>query len=100
MKQIERLIRDMRKQLFPYHHEHDIEQGQERWEVEEREYIESWILQHLKACHEKNRCGKRGRCVFYEYGDLAKRNFEICSRLQLHLENGDIKCCVQNREED
>lgn len=94
MKGLEKLIRDMRKQLFPYHHEHDIERGRERWEIGEAEYIESWLLDQLRACHAKNRCEKDGRCVFYEYGDLAKRNYEICTEMQLRIENGSIKCSI------
>ena len=98
MKGLEKLIRDMRKQLFPYHHEHDIERGCERWEVGEAEYIESWLLDQLRACHAKNGCDKDGRCGLYQYGDLAKRNHEICSEVMLRLENGSIKCSIKEDE--
>jgi len=94
MKRLEKLIREMRKQLFPYHHEADIERGRERWGVDEAEYLESWILDQLRACHAKNRCEKHARCVFYEYGDLAKRNFEICNEIQLRIESGSIRCSI------
>lgn len=95
MKRLEKLIRDMRKQMLPYHHDHDIEQGTERWEVEKGEYLESWVALHLKMCMDKNRCKKRGRCAFYEYADLAKRNFEICLEVVLRLENGEIHCTLE-----
>ncbi|HSG28615.1 MAG TPA: hypothetical protein VLA34_09060 [Candidatus Krumholzibacterium sp.] len=94
MRKIEWLIREMRKQLFPYHHEHDVERESERWDVEEGEYVASWLLQQLRVCHAKSRCQKRGKCVFFDYGDLAKRNFEICNEVQLRLENGDIRCSL------
>lgn len=100
MKRLEKLIREMRKQLFPYHHEHDIERGRERWGIDEAEYLESWILEQLRACHTKNRCEKHGRCAFYEYGDLAKRNFEICNEIQLRIENGSIKCSINEDIEE
>ncbi len=100
MKRLERLIREMRKQLFPYHHEHDIERGRERWRIDETEYIESWILEQLRACHAKNRCEKHSRCLFYEYGDLAKRNFEICNEIQLRIENGSIRCTIDEDLEE
>jgi hypothetical protein len=30
--------------------------------------------------------------VFYEYGDLAKRNYEICYEFLLRMENGSMAC--------
>ena len=92
MKELEKLIKELRKQLLPYHHEHDLERGRKRWEVGEEEYLTSWLAQHLTMCREKNRCSKRGRCVYYEYGDLAKRNYEICYEFLLRMENGGITC--------
>ena len=47
MDHLERLIRDIRKQLSPYHHEHDTERGSERWEVDERDYITAWVAEQL-----------------------------------------------------
>ena len=92
MKELEKLIRDLRKQLLPYHHDHDLESGRQRWEVGEEEYLTSWLAQHLAMCMERNRCVKRGRCAFYDYGDLARRNFEICYEFLLRMENGGITC--------
>jgi hypothetical protein len=90
MRELERLIRELRKQLLPYHHEHDLDSGSRRWEVGEGEYLTSWIARQLEMCHEKNRCARRGRCAYYEYGDLAKRNYEICNEILLRLESGGI----------
>ncbi|MDD3642590.1 MAG: hypothetical protein PHQ19_03900 [Candidatus Krumholzibacteria bacterium] len=90
MKGLERLIREMRKMLLPYHHEHDIESGARRWQVGESEYLASWISQQLRVCREKNRCHRRESCVFYEYGDIAHKNYEICYEVLLMLENGEI----------
>ena len=99
MREIERLIRELRKQLLPYHHDHDIDSGRQRWEVGDDEYLSSWLAKHLEMCREKNHCGKRGRCVYYDYGDLAKRNYEICYEFLLRLENGDIKCVFDDGAE-
>ncbi len=84
----------MRKKLFPYHHEHDVERGGERWDVGKGEYIESWFYEQLRICRKKNRCSRDNRCVFYEYSDIAKRNYDICLEIQLRLENGEIKCAM------
>ena len=92
MKELEKLIKELRKQLLPYHHDHDIERGRKRWEVGEEEYLTSWLARHLEMCRDRNRCAKRGRCVFYEYGDLAKRNYEICYEFLLRMENGSMAC--------
>ena len=99
MKELERLIRDLRKQLLPYHHDHDIESGRRRWDVAEEDYLTSWISWHLGMCRERNRCYKRERCAFYDYGDLAKRNYEICYELLLRLENGYIACRFKDEAE-
>lgn len=92
MKGLERLIWEMRKMLLPYHHEHDIESGARRWEVADQECVASWIAQQLRVCREKNRCHRREQCVFYEYGDIARKNYEICYDVLLQLENGTITC--------
>jgi hypothetical protein len=92
MKELEKLIKELRKQLLPYHHDHDLDSGERRWEVGREEYLSSWIARQLEMCHDRNRCDKRGRCVYYEYGDLAKRNFEICREVLLRMESGDITC--------
>jgi len=100
MKRLERLIREMRKQLLPYHHEHDIERGGQRWDVGTGEYLTSWIASLLKSCHDKNRCSKRGKCSFYGYSDLAKRNYEICHEILLRIENGEIRCLFEGGENE
>jgi len=92
MKELEKLIKELRKQLLPYHHDHDLESRRKRWEVGREEYLTSWLARHLAMCREKNRCSRRGRCVYYEYADLAKRNYEICYELLLRFESGDISC--------
>ena len=92
MKELEKLIKELKKQLLPYHHDHDVESGRKRWEVGEEEYLTSWLARHLAMCRDRNRCAKRGRCVFYEYGDLAKRNYEICYEFLLRMENGSMAC--------
>ncbi|MBN1163707.1 MAG: hypothetical protein JXB45_03955 [Candidatus Krumholzibacteriota bacterium] len=100
MKKLEKLIKEMRKQLFPYHHEHDIERDEQRWMIKSGDYLESWIAEQLRICKKKNRCAKRGKCVFYDYGDLAKRNYEICHQVLLRLENGDIVCSIEAAEDE
>lgn len=98
MKRLESLIREMRKQLLPYHHEHDIERGGQRWDVGTGEYLTSWIASQLKSCHDKNRCSKRGKCSFFSYSDLAKRNYAICREILLRIENGEIRCSFESDE--
>jgi hypothetical protein len=100
MNRLEKLIRDMQRQLFPYHHEHDIERGGQRWEVEEGEYIASWIAEQIRNCQTKNRCTKRGRCAFYTYSDLAKRNYEVCYEVLLRIENGDLKMSMEDHDNE
>jgi len=92
MSRLHKLIEEMRRQLLPYHHEHDAERGGERWSVDENEYLTSWIAEQLVNCRQKNRCDRRGRCVYYSYGDLARRNYEICREVMLRLESGEISC--------
>jgi hypothetical protein len=92
MIELEKLIKELRKQLLPYHHDQDLESGRKRWEVGEEEYLTSWLAQHLSMCMERNRCAKRGKCVYYDYGDLAKRNYEICYEFLLRMESGGITC--------
>jgi hypothetical protein len=94
MERLEKLIREIQQQLLPYHHEHDIERGGDRWEVGRHEYITAWIAKQIRNCHERNRCEKKGLCVFYDYRDLAKRNFDICYEVLLRLESGGIQCSL------
>ena len=100
MSRLERLIEEMRRQLLPYHHEHDAERGAERWSVDENEYLTSWIVEQLLNCRKKNRCDRRGSCVNYSYGDLARRNFEICREVILRLEAGSIRCRFAESENE
>ncbi|GEM_PF-1765316 len=98
MKRLERLISDLRKQLFPFHDEHDAERSCERWEVGKGEFTALWLLEQLRNCRKKNRCDKRGRCVYYSYSDLSRRNYEICYEVILRLENGDMKCSMDGED--
>ncbi len=98
MDSIEKLIREIQQQLLPYHHEHDIERGGKRWEIGRDEYITAWIVKQIRNCHERNRCEKKRLCVFYEYRDQARRNFDICYEILLRLESGDIRCTLPGEE--
>ena len=92
MNRLERLIMEIKKQLFPYHQEHDIERGRERWAIEESDYLTSWVVGQLDTCRKKSKCAEKGMCVFYSYSDLARKNFEICRELILAFENGEAAC--------
>ena len=98
MDRLQKLITEMRRQLFPYHHEHDIERGGKRWEVDDGEYLASWVAEQLRNCQKKNRCTRRGRCAYYSYGDLAKRNFDICYEVLMRIESGEISVQIEERE--
>jgi len=52
------------------------------------------------CCRKKNRCYKRRKCVYYDYSDLARRNFDICYELLLRIENGDIRLKLEDNAED
>ena len=92
MKRLEKLIFDIKKQLFPYHHEHDIDRGCERWGVKDGDCLTSWVAGQLAICRKKNKCADKRMCVFYSYSDLARKNFEICQEVILVFENGDARC--------
>jgi len=98
MDSMEKLIREIQQQLLPYHHEHDIDRGGARWEVGRDEYITAWIGKQIRNCHERNRCEKKRLCVFYDYRDQARRNFDICYEILLRLESGDILCALDGEE--
>lgn len=100
MKELERLIREMRGHLSPYQHEHDLESGMRRWQLQGEEVVAAWIGQQLDACRRKHRCYRRERCVFYEYGDIATRNYSICYEVLLQIENGTITCQLDEGERD
>ncbi len=92
MNRLEKLILDIRKQLFPYHHEHDIARGCERWGVQDGDCLTSWVAGQLEVCRKKNRCADKRMCAFYSYSDLARKNFEICQEVILVFENGEARC--------
>ena len=100
MKRLERLIRDIRSQLSPYQHEHDTERGSERWRVGDEDYITAWIAEQLRNCHAQAGCDRKGMCVYYEYRDLAKRNYDICREIRLEMENGAIRCRFDEEDSD
>lgn len=99
MDKLEKLIRDIRRQMSPYQHEHDVSRDGERWKVEREEYLSSWIVELLKNCRKRNKCGKRRRCIYYGYRDLSQQNYEICYEFRLRLESGDIGCRTGGGEE-
>jgi hypothetical protein len=100
MNRLEKLILDIKKQLFPYSHEHDIERGCERWGVDEGDCLTSWVAGQLSICRQKNKCAKKRMCTFYSYSDLARKNFDICEEVILILENGEARCSFAKKEKD
>ncbi|MCK4237165.1 MAG: hypothetical protein KAX38_08590 [Candidatus Krumholzibacteria bacterium] len=92
MDRLEKFIREIRQQLFPYHHEHDIVRGGKRWKVGKGDYLSSWIAEQFRYCKKKNRCARRGMCAHYRYSDLARKNYDICNEVMLRIENGEIIC--------
>ncbi len=97
MNRLEKLIADIRRQLLPYHHEHDVERGCDRWEVGESESLTAWIAEQLSNCAKRNACARRGACAFYSYPDIAQRNFEICREMVLLLEDGEIRASFRDK---
>ncbi|MDD4858038.1 MAG: hypothetical protein PHD74_08015 [Candidatus Krumholzibacteria bacterium] len=100
MNRIEKLILEIRQQLFPYRHEHDVERNCERWLVDEGDYLTSWIIAQLAVCRDKNKCGKKKMCAFYSFSDLARKNFEICQEMILMLEGGEARCSFIGKDEE
>ncbi|HEY5132591.1 MAG TPA: hypothetical protein VII85_02780 [Candidatus Krumholzibacteriaceae bacterium] len=100
MNRLERLIREIKTQLFPYRNEHDIERGCERWGVGEEDCLTSWVVGQLSVCREKSKCAKKRMCAFYSYSDIARKNFEICQEVILILESGDAKCSFVEKDEE
>ncbi len=95
MNRLEKLIAEIRKQLLPYHHEHDVQKGCDRWDVSNEECVGAWIAEQLASCRKRNACAKRGLCAHYSYPDIAKKNFEICREMLLLLEEGEIECVLR-----
>ncbi|MCD6379478.1 hypothetical protein J7M07_03425 [bacterium] len=92
-------IKKIRKQLFPYRPEKDVETQSVKWDVSPEEYITSWVKLSLINCRKANGCDKDGRCRFFGYTDLAKNNFNICREMILRLENGGIICKLNEEKQ-
>jgi hypothetical protein len=101
MNRLEKLIAEIRKQLLPYRHEHDIERGCERWDVEKGDCLTAWVAGQLIACGTKNGCAEKKLCAFYSYSDIARKNYQICREVTLMLESGDAHCSfIENDNEN
>jgi len=90
MSEIDDLVEMIKKQLFPYRHTRDIDIDSARWEVNDVEFITEWVKEMLKNCTKRMRCKNKGRCAFYEYSDQSRRNYEICRRVILLMEDGKL----------
>jgi hypothetical protein len=90
MSTLEKMIKEIRRQLLPYRHDQDTAKDFDRWDVNEEECLTAWLLDQIAACRKKNGCEKRGTCTFYGYSDISKRNYDICYEIQLLLESGDL----------
>jgi hypothetical protein len=97
MNRLEKLIAEIREQLLPYRHEHDVHKGCDRWDVEDEEALTSWVAAQLASCKKKNGCAKRGLCAYYTYADIAKKNFEICREVILLMEEGEIEVSFRKK---
>jgi len=97
MDRLERLIMEIKKQLLPYRHEHDIERGCERWEVSDEDCLTSWVAEQISNCKKKNRCAKRELCAYYSYSDIARKNYDVCKEISLLLESGELFCNVRKK---
>ncbi len=100
MNRLEKLIMEIKKQLMPYRHEHDIDRGCERWEVQTGDCLTSWVAAQLAVCGKKNKCGEKKLCSFYSFSDIARKNYQICREITLMLESGDIKCVFAENSEN
>lgn len=98
MKKLEDLIQEIRKQLLPFSLEHDVDRGSERWGVGDEDCLSAWILTQMSNCRQRNRCSKKGECVYYGYSDLARKNYRICREIALLIENGEIGCRYVEKE--
>lgn len=91
----ERFIKLIKKQFFPYKPEQDIESETGKWDVTEGECIASWLRTTLMKCRKRSQCARRESCEFFDYPDLAKRNYKICNEMIIRLENGVISCLLE-----
>ncbi len=96
----ERFIKLIKKQFFPYKPEKDIESETGKWDVTAGECIASWLSTTLIKCRKRNQCAKREICEFFDYPDLAKRNYEICNEMIIRLENGVITCELDGKSSE
>jgi len=92
MDRKEKFIKRIKKQLFPYKSERDIEREGEKWAVSEDEYLTSWIRMVLIKCRKHSRCDETRMCEYFGYSDIARENYRICRETILMMENGEIKC--------
>ncbi len=99
MNRLEKLIKEIRKQLLPYHHEHDVERGCERWDVENGDCLTSWVAGQLAACRKKNKCADKKLCAFYSYSDIARKNYTVCREIALMFESGEAMCSFIEKDE-
>ena len=100
MKPEEIFIKKIKKQLFPYKQDKDIEAQSVKWDVSTGEYITSWIRLNLINCRKSSGCNKQGRCRYFGYTDLAKQNYTICREMILRLGNGEIKCDFEGESKE
>ena len=100
MKPEEIFIKKIKKQLFPYKPDKDVEAQSDKWDVSPGEYITSWIRLNLINCRKSSGCEKEERCRYFGYTDLAKHNYTICREMILRLENGEITCKLEAESKD
>jgi hypothetical protein len=98
MNRLEKLILEIKKQLLPYHHEHDIERGCERWAIDEEDWLTSWVAEQISNCRKKNRCDKKELCAYYGYSDIARKNYSICREVSLLFESGEASCIFKVKD--
>jgi len=93
---IKNLVDLIKKQLLPYRHPEDINRDETKWEITESDYLRDWLLSTLKSCFKRNKCEKKGKCIYYEYSDQARNNFRICKEFILLIEGGSIDVVPSN----
>jgi hypothetical protein len=98
MSKFDRLVEEIKKQLFPFSVGHDIERSFDRWSVDGGDCMTSWVVEQLRSCRKKNKCDNRCLCVYYSHGDLARRNYDICREIILLMENGELTCRPPDRK--
>ncbi|MBD3178239.1 MAG: hypothetical protein GF417_00820 [Candidatus Latescibacteria bacterium] len=96
MDRREKFIKRIKKQLFPYKSERDIDSEGEKWGVSDEDYLTSWIRMVLVKCQKHSRCAEKQMCEYFSYSDIARENYRICSEMILMLESGEIKCSFED----